>query len=182
MEISTTRLLLRELTPDDAAGLHTLDGDSAVTRWLSCDVLTAEESRANLLGTIVQGEMTPRLVWELAVIERASGQFIGRVGLKQQADPRDAAIWYVFRRDRWGHGFAQEAIRVLVDFGFRELALHRVWADIDPENGPSQKLCERLGMRREAHHEENVFLKGEWRGTIIFAVLAREWRELAQAK
>jgi RimJ/RimL family protein N-acetyltransferase len=182
MELSTPRLQLRELTPADDVGLHALDGDAAVTRWLSCDVLTEEESRAYLLGTIVQGEMTPRRVWELAVIERASGELIGRVGLKQQADPRDAAIWYVFRRDRWGNGFAQEATRALVDFGFRELALHRVWADIDPENGPSQKLCERLGMRREAHHVENVFLKGEWRGTIIFAVLEREWRALAQAK
>lgn len=181
MELSTERLLLRELTTDDAAEMHALDGDPAVTRWLSCDVLTEEESRAYLLGTIVQGEMTPRLVWELAVIERASGQLIGRVGLKQKSDPRDASIWYVFRRDRWGHGFALEAIRVLVDFGFRELALHRVWADVDPENGPSQRLCEKLGMRREAHHVENVFLKGEWRGTVILAILAREWRSRSGA-
>ena len=176
MELETARLLLRELTPDDFAGLHALYADPEVVRWLLCDVLTEEESRAYLLGTIVQGEMSPRLVWELAVVERASGAVIGRVGLKQQSDPRDASIWYVIRRDRWGQGFAAEAARALMDFGFRELALHRVWADVDPENGPSQRIAEKLGMRREAHHLENVFLKGEWKGTIIFAVLDREWR------
>ena len=59
---------------------------------------------------------------------------------------------------------------------FAELGLHRIIGRSDARNGPSLRLMERLGMRREAHLVENEFFKGEWSDEIDYAILAREWR------
>ena len=63
----------------------------------------------------------------------------------------------------------------MVDFGFRELRLHRIWADCDPANVPSCRVLEKLGMRREGHFRENAWIKGEWVDSLIYAILDREW-------
>ena len=74
-----------------------------------------------------------------------------------------------------GKGYATEAARALVAFAFEDLKLHRVWADADPRNPPSMRVMERLGMRKEAHHVENVCIRDEWCDSVIYAMLRREW-------
>jgi RimJ/RimL family protein N-acetyltransferase len=68
-----------------------------------------------------------------------------------------------------------EAARLVVDFAFRELKMHRVFVDIDPRNTASVRIAEKLGMRREAWLVENVWSKGEWCDSVIYALLEREW-------
>src|SRR5436190_1234172 len=59
------------------------------------------------------------------------------------------------------------------------IGLHRVSATLDPRNEASAALCRRLGMREEAHHVEDLWFKGEWGDTAIYAILDREWRRPA---
>jgi RimJ/RimL family protein N-acetyltransferase len=63
----------------------------------------------------------------------------------------------------------------MVEFGFRELGLHRMWADCDPDNVGSWRVLEKIGMRREGHLRENALVKGAWVDSLIYAVLEREW-------
>jgi RimJ/RimL family protein N-acetyltransferase len=58
---------------------------------------------------------------------------------------------------------------------FTRLGLHRVIARVDARNLPSLRLCERLGMRREAVLRENEWFKGEWTDEVDYALLASEW-------
>jgi RimJ/RimL family protein N-acetyltransferase len=64
----------------------------------------------------------------------------------------------------------------MLRLGFGELRLHRIVAECDPRNIASQRVMERLGMRREAAFIENQFLKGEWVGESVYAILETEWR------
>jgi RimJ/RimL family protein N-acetyltransferase len=75
-----------------------------------------------------------------------------------------------------GLGYAGEAVGVLLGLGFDGLALHRIVGRCDPRNAASAGLMERLGMRREGHLLENEYVKGEWVGEYIYALLADEWR------
>jgi RimJ/RimL family protein N-acetyltransferase len=86
---------------------------------------------------------------------------IGRLGLKV-ADParREGELSYTLHRAHWGRGSIPEAARALLDVGLAEFGLHRVWADCDPANGASIRVLEKLGLRREAHLREHVWLKG----------------------
>ena len=74
-----------------------------------------------------------------------------------------------------GRGFAREAVTVLVDLVFAVSSLHRVRVQMDARNDASARLARRVGMRREAHFREDMWVKGEWTDTVVFAVLADEW-------
>ena len=65
----------------------------------------------------------------------------------------------------------------MLAFAFEELGLHRVVGRLEPRNAGSARVLEKLGMRREAHLVENEWVKGEWQSELIYALLAREWRD-----
>jgi RimJ/RimL family protein N-acetyltransferase len=81
----------------------------------------------------------------------------------------------MLRRDCWGRGIATEAARLLLDFAFGEVGLHRVFAVVDEDNPASIRVVEKLGFRREARHVKDAFHGGEWFTTLIYAVLEDEW-------
>ena len=68
-----------------------------------------------------------------------------------------------------------EGAGAVLEIAFRKIALHRVIAQLDPRNHRSVELCRRLGMREEGHFAEDVWFKGEWGDTGVFAILDREW-------
>lgn len=109
------------------------------------------------------------------MIER-EGDVIGDVALWVTDDTgRCAEIGWVMRADAHGHGYATEAVRAVLDLAFGTYGLHRVAAQLDPRNTASARLCERVGMRREAHLRQDCFSKGEWTDTWIYGLLAEEW-------
>ncbi len=87
---------------------------------------------------------------------KQSGALIGDCGLRQRDQvphgdgaPAEADIGYEFDPAYWGHGYATEAVRALVDFGFSQRGLHRMCTFCIADNEPSWRLMERIGMRRE---------------------------------
>jgi RimJ/RimL family protein N-acetyltransferase len=82
----------------------------------------------------------------VAIIERASGRFLGRSGLKYWPQFDETEVGWVLREDFWGHGFATEAGRACLDWGFRDLNVPYLTAMILPDNHRSIGVAERLGM------------------------------------
>lgn len=176
MRLETERLLLRDFVEADAEALFAVEGDPEVARYQSFEPRTIDESVAFVRDAAESAIWRPRSLYELAIVRRDDEAPIGRVGMQvRRKEGRQAMLWYTLRRDQWGGGYATEAARALVEYAFGELGLHRVWADCDPRNERSWRLLERLGMRREAHHVESTFLKGEWVDSYEYAVLDREW-------
>lgn len=107
----------------------------------------------------------------------SNGTLIGEVMLRWlSAKDRCGEVGYVFHPDHGGRGYATEATRAIIDLAFGQLDLHRIIARIDPRNGASLQLAQRLGMRREAHLIQSHWSRGEWRDEVDFALLAAEWR------
>jgi len=175
--LTTERLVLREFEEEDASAANAYESREDVMRYQTHEPRTLDESRDYIRRVRAEARLEPRRVYDFAVVARAGERVVGRAGFGVDArDPRQAMIWYVLHPDLQGQGLATEAARAVVGFAFEELGLHRVWADVDPRNVPSVRVCERLGMRREAHHVESDWQKGEWTDSFIFALLAREWR------
>jgi aminoglycoside 6'-N-acetyltransferase len=84
-------------------------------------------------------------------------------------------VGWIVHPDASGHGYATEAARGFISVAFREWKLHRVCAKLDPRNESSARLCDRLGMRKEAHLREESWFKGEWGDLAIYAILESEW-------
>jgi len=69
-----------------------------------------------------------------------------------------------------------ETVKRVIDFGFSELGLHRIYATLAPENVASARVLEKAGMRREGHLRKHRYIKGEWRDSLLYAILESERR------
>lgn len=177
MQLATERLILREFIEDDWRRLHAFESQPEVVRYLTHEPRTADEARQYVQQIIVEARELPRMVIDLAITERGSNEMIGRVGMKRKSDElRVGCLWYVIDPAHAGNGLVTEAARELIRYAFEELRLHRVYGECDPRNPSSARVMEKLGMRREAELVEDVWIKGEWCGTFVYAILEREWR------
>lgn len=120
----------------------------------------------------------PRSLAPRFVVERKVGaQVIGFVG-HYQAHPvlTLTDVWYVLgERAERGKGHGGEAVGLLVDYLFHDLAVPRVGATCDTANAPSYKLLERLGFRREGTLESALFHHGAWHDVALYGITKSEW-------
>lgn len=80
-------------------------------------------------------------------------------------------IGFSFLNTVSGKGYATEATRSLAENLFNEFNVHRIQANLDARNEASKKLCERIGMRKEAHFIQDFWNKGEWTDSIVYGML-----------
>lgn len=181
LHLKTERLVLREFAIDDVGALNAIERDPCVTRFMTFDPQTPQQSLDYVTQRIADQLARPRTTFDLAVLLQSDGRLIGRCGLGiERPDHREAMLWYVLDPRQWGRGLAVEAARAMVGFGFGVLRLHRIWADCDPRNTGSCRVAEKLGMTLEGRLRENWFLKGEWCSTALYAVLDHEFLECAR--
>ncbi|HTV22177.1 MAG TPA: GNAT family protein [Polyangiaceae bacterium] len=176
MLLETPRLLLREFEDGDAPATNVYERDPEVVRFQSFATRSLAESLDYIVSTRAASHEQPRRIFDLAVVLRDEQRLVGRCGMKvTDAEAREGMLWYVLNPAYWGRGIIPEAARALLGFGFGELGLHRIIIDCDPDNQPSIRVAEKLGMRREAHFVENAWVKGRWADSLIFGLLDREW-------
>jgi RimJ/RimL family protein N-acetyltransferase len=165
---------------DDVDAMYVYLSDDEVFRYVSWEQPTLDETTESVREAMEAARATPRRDYELAVTLRDTGEVVGQVTLKTdryipRLRQRTSELGYMLRRDCWGRGLATEAARLLLDFAFGELGLHRVFAVVGDDNPASIRVLEKLGLRREARHVKDVFLGGEWLTSLIYAVLEDEW-------
>lgn len=176
--IRTARLVVRPYTAADLDHVHGIQSLPEVTRYLPFGPRDRGEAAAQLARKVERGAVfaVEGDALELAVT-RVDGAYVGEVLLfYRTAAHRGAELGYMLRPEAHGHGYATEAATALLDFAFRRAGLHRVYARLDPRNAPSVRVLERLGMRREGHLVASERLQGRWVDTLLYAVLADEWR------
>ncbi|MCA1220574.1 GNAT family N-acetyltransferase [Streptomyces sp. 8L] len=174
--LTTDRLSLRLFTPDDAEDLFAYQGLTSVARYLYrppytreiCATVAAERSAVTSWGA--EGDKV-----SLAICRRQEPGVVGEVSLRlADARSRQAEIGWTLHPAHEGHGYAWEAAGALAAAAFDTLGVHRLFARLDVENTGSVRLCERLGMRREAHLVENDLDGDRWGSEYIYAALAHD--------
>jgi RimJ/RimL family protein N-acetyltransferase len=140
--IETKRLLLRPITLGDVHELVALHDDPEVARFIRRLELPAAEERLRL----AEREWLERGHGMFAVLDRLTGRFLGRAGLKHWDHFDETEVGWALHRDVWGRGYATEAARACLDWGIASLEVPYVTAMIHPENEPSIRVAHRLGM------------------------------------
>ncbi|WP_040588102.1 GNAT family N-acetyltransferase [Sciscionella marina] len=183
MRRHTERLLLRPFAEGDLEALHSWDTNPAVVRYLLtgiADLATSEQRLARrIANTALPRHEGERIHFAVQLASEVVGvRPIGEVNLDLiSAEHSCGEIGYVFDPTYHGKGYATEAARELLRVGFDDLGLHRITAHCYPENHASTAVMRRLGMREEAHHVANEWLKGEWADEGVWAILEHEWRD-----
>jgi ribosomal-protein-alanine N-acetyltransferase len=117
-----------------------------------------------------------RLGTSLPFAVRVEGRLAGQVTLDNvvRGALRSGYLGYWIDREVAGRGMASLAVALVCDHAFGEVGLHRVEADIRPENRPSQRLVERLGFRQEGLLRRYLDIDGDWRDHLAYALLAED--------
>jgi ribosomal-protein-alanine N-acetyltransferase len=117
-----------------------------------------------------------RLGTTLPFAVRVEGRLAGQVTIDNvvRGALRSGSLGYWIDRSVAGRGMASLAVALVCDHAFGEVGLHRVQADIRPENLPSQRLVERLGFRQEGLLRRYLEIDGDWRDHLSFALLAED--------
>jgi RimJ/RimL family protein N-acetyltransferase len=176
--LMTERLDLRPYTADDADWLYAMQGDPDVTRFLYYGPLDRAQSREALERKIERRALRQGGdALNLVAVLRATGDRVGEASLFwTSAEHRGGEVGYLVHPEHRGAGYATEMSVEMLRLGFEDLGLHRVVARLDARNAASVAVCERLGMRREAHLVSNEYVKGEWCDELDYALLDDEWR------
>jgi RimJ/RimL family protein N-acetyltransferase len=141
--LETDRLVIRPKSLGDSEALHAMYGDEAVMRHLGGPFATLERTREFVAAHMRHQERHGLSMW--ALVERATGAVVGDVGFLADADGIEIG-WHL-RRQSWGVGYATEAARACLTYGFSELGFARVSAYVETANVASVRVIEKLGMR-----------------------------------
>lgn len=177
INIKTHRLLLREFKKDDLAAVHSYASDAEVVRYMEWGPNSVDETREFISRVIENQDEKPRLKFELAIL--IENKLIGACNLTiTNATNRQAFIGYCFNKTYWGKGYATEVAKELLNFGFNQLKLHRIYASCDVGNIASKKVLQKIGMTKEGHLRENKIIRGEWRDSFLFSILEQEYNNI----
>jgi len=173
LRIETTRLVLRDFEKNDLPDYIKLRADDKFKRFYSESDVSHANS-ASLIEQFVSGtDASPRTMFQLAITTK-NGELIGSCGLRLEKY-NQASIGCELAREWQRSGYAYEAVRELIHYGFTKLNIHRLYAEALSENLAAIKLCDLFGLRKEAEFIENVYFHGRWWNTSIMALLSREW-------
>ncbi len=176
MILRTERLVLREFAESDWPAVLAYQSDPRYLRYYHWATRTEVDVRAFVAMFISWQEARPRTKFQLAITIPPDGCLIGNCGIRMATpEAREADIGYELDPRHWGRGYATEAARAMVAFGFRELGLHRVWSWCIAENAASARVLEKLGMRLEGRQREKEWMKGRWWDTLLYGMLEHEW-------
>ena len=179
LPLRTPRLILREFRDDDLDAVHAYGADPEVSRYMVWGPNTLDDSRAFMARTLEAQRAWPRAAVNAAVVLADGGRLIGSAEFRViDAENLTGEFGYSFHQDHWGQGYGPEAAAALIRQGFDAMGLHRITATCDVRNRKSWRVMEKLGLRREATFRKDVRVKGRWRDTYLYAILARERADL----
>lgn len=179
LSLETPRLVLRPLEMRDAPALSAYRSDPDTARYQTWDTPYSQTTAYEFIRAMLGSQPGKPGEWfQLALTLRHGGEMIGDCGfIRLGEDDRQAEIGFTLAPAWRGRGYAAEAVGRVVDYLFEDLGLHRVRANVDPENLASARLLLRLGFRCEGRWVESLWLKNRWVSEDWYAILRREWLE-----
>lgn len=175
--LHTERLVLRAVTPADAANMFGIMRDPRVARYFGSAPMVSPDEAAQRIERINQAWQEQNGVrW--AITQRGSAQLLGTCGYWRLVKPHFwAEIGYELAPEWWGRGIMTEAVGVVLQWGFTTMGLHRVEAQIHPANTGSRRVLQKLGFVQEGYFRENYYeaAEGQFTDTAVFSLLQSVW-------
>lgn len=178
MELQTPRLTLRELHEDDWPDVLAYQSDPRYLEFYEAEDRTPEDVRSFVKMLADLQHERPRRKFQLVTLSD-DACLIGNCGIRRlNGSDIEADIGYELAPVHWGKGYATDAVRAIVAFGFTELGVHRISARCIADNGRSVRVLEKLGMWQEDRLLENEWFKGRSWDTLVFALNEPKWRRM----
>ena len=168
MRLETERLVLRPLEPRDAPSVEREVSRVEIARMFDVPHPYPEGLAAQWIATTQPDR-------DFAVELRETGEFVGVITINPHEQHRRASLGYWCAVAHWGRGYTTEAVRAVVDYGFREFGLNRIHADCHSDNPASRRVLEKAGMTYEGRLRQHSFRLGRFADRLQFGILRSEW-------
>lgn len=174
--LQSERLILRDFTENDWKAVFEYQSNPAYLKYYPSPP-RAENHTKNLVDLFIswQNEV-PRTKSQLAIILKNENKLVGNCGLRKiDSNATEAELGCELDPYYWSQGIASEAVRLMLQFGFEDLKLHRIWSTTKAENIAARNLIEKLHFQHEGTLREQEWLHDHWSDAVIYAILAKEW-------
>jgi RimJ/RimL family protein N-acetyltransferase len=162
--------------PSDSFAIFSFANENSINRYLGFGSVNSESDTNEYINkAMVDASKKPRLSYKLAMSIKPSNELSGSCWLDiEDLHSNNASIGYFVDKNQWGNGYATEMIKALVDFGFRELELHRIYANCDADNAASRRVLEKVGMTQEGLLREHCLRSYGWADVCMYGILRSE--------
>ena len=174
-QLETERLMLKQITPDDAPALLHLRSDKTVMQYIDRPLQQSADESLALIQLITDTlEKNEGVTWGIFLKE--GSPLMGNIGFwRMEKEHYRAEIGYLLHPSLQGKGIMTEAMKAVLSYGFTAMKLHSVEANVNPANLASIRLLEKTGFVREAYFRENYFYNGKFMDSAVYSLLATEF-------
>jgi RimJ/RimL family protein N-acetyltransferase len=181
IELYSERLKLRLVGVSDLKAIHSLHSLPETDKFNTLGIPESTEETNSVIEAWVNDNQQQQIKNHTFAIEhRGNNLFLGLIALKL-GNPkyRKGEVWYKLHSAYWGKGFGTESLNTILDFGFKELNLHRIEAGCAVDNIASIKVLEKVGMIREGRKRQVLPLKSGWSDNFEYAIVETDKRILS---
>ena len=172
--LQTERLVLRKITMADVQDIFAYSSDPRVSRYVLWETHHTVSDARNFVR-YMQRLYRSGAPASWAIECKADGRVIGTVGFMWwNREHNSAEVGYSLASRYWNHGYATEALREILRFGFAEMRLQRIEAQHELENPASGRVMAKAGMRREGLLRKRLYNKGRYVDVELYAILRED--------
>jgi [ribosomal protein S5]-alanine N-acetyltransferase len=172
------KVFLREFVESDWVDVHKYASQEIVCQYQPWGPNSEKESQEFVKQVLIDATKKTRTRYVFAVINKKDERMIGAGEFNIRSfNNKIGEIAYIVNPDYWGNGIATEVAELLIEFGFSEFSLHRIYATCDPRNIGSKRVLEKVGMTQEGRMRENLLIKDGWRDSLLYSILEQEWKK-----
>ena len=173
-DLETWRLTLRELAPEDAPAIQAWQNSPMQWRHMAVEPAEFSDAATRIANYVKhRGDDANRRLLVYAARRKCDGALIGSVSLAR-SHPEIASLGLSVAATHGGRGFGTELARRILAFGFGDVRLNRIAADVAVDNHPSLRVMEKIGMQHEGVSRDCIFAQGRWWTEAKFAMLASD--------
>jgi [ribosomal protein S5]-alanine N-acetyltransferase len=170
MYIKTERLLIRKFESKDWQSVHEYTSDSNVMKYIPEGVFSEEDTKEFVNNNIGEkAEKFPVVLMDEKIL-------IGHIVFHKYFGEHTYEIGWVFNPKYHNKGYASEAAQATLKYGFEKMKLHRIIATCQPQNTPSNRIMEKIGMEKEGYFKKCIPHGNEWWDEYYYAILEEEWK------
>ena len=168
------RVRLRTLNLSDAKAIYEYLKDGEISKWT---LIHQPYKRRNALTFILKSHY--KRIWKkeyvFGILLKDTNRLIGIISLLNvNWKDKNAEIGYWLGKKYWGRGLTTEAIGLILNFAFKKLKLHRVYAKVFEENTASKRVLEKNGFKLEGIMREIKYMHNKWHNDLRFGILDKE--------
>lgn len=173
MELQTARLTIREVSLSDLNAIHDLLSLPETDFYNALGLPESIKVTKGYVDKWIEHQFkNPRSLFAFSIEESSTHQFLGLIALTLgKPKYRNGEVWFKIHKNHWGNGYATEAFRRLIKFGFQDLDLHRIEAGCAIDNRASRKVIEKAGLTLEGTNRKLLPHQGGWLDCYSYAIL-----------